>query len=72
MKSGTSFHDRNNIRDYVQAGETDASVISSRLGIQIEVVQRLVDKMTAPKELTRGQKAAATRAANKAAEDSAA
>jgi len=66
MKSGTSFHDRNDIRDYVNAGQTNARYISERLNIKESVVQGVVDSL-----LTRGQKAAATRAANKAKEEAA-
>ena len=68
MKTGTSFLDRNNIRDFVKAGNTNAAQISERLSIKKEVVQRVIDNLHTP-ELTRGQKAAATRAANKAAQE---
>lgn len=66
MKTGTSFLDRNNIKDFVVAGNLSAQEVSERLNIKVEVVQRVIDSFT-----TRGQKAAATRAANKAAKEAA-
>ena len=59
-KKSCNFLDLNNIRNFVEAGNTDASVIGSRLNIQPDTVQAFINTM-----LTRGQKAAATRAANK-------
>ena len=59
-KRSCNFFDVNNIREFVEAGNTDASVIGSRLNIQPETVQAFINTM-----LTRGQKAAATRAARR-------
>jgi len=63
MKQGTNYIERNYIRAYVNAGQTNARIISERLNLDIKAVQSFIDSLTP--ELTRGQKAAATRAANK-------
>jgi len=43
MKAGANFTDRNNIRDYVKAGQTNVSVIADRLKIDPKVVRNFVN-----------------------------
>ena len=42
MKPGVNFTDRNNIRDYVLAGQTNPTFIGERLKIDPKVVARFV------------------------------
>jgi hypothetical protein len=42
MKPGVNFTDRNNIRDYVLAGQTNPTIIGERLKIDPKVVARFV------------------------------
>jgi hypothetical protein len=48
MKKGCNFIDINNIRAYVNAGNTDAAQIGQRLGIAPATVQKFVDTMVTP------------------------
>jgi len=48
MKNGTDFTDRNNIRSFVEAGNTNANEISERLRIKAAVVQNYIDFLTPP------------------------
>lgn len=49
MKTGLNFQDRNDIRRYVEAGETtSAGEISQRLGIKSSTVQRYMDSLCPP------------------------
>ena len=66
MKISTNFEDKNRIREWAAEG-LDADAISERVRVKPEAVQAYLDSLTP--ELTRGQKAAATRAANKAAKE---
>ncbi len=62
MKSGCDFNDRNLIKALADEGRS-AESISVGTNIKLEVVKRFMPQA----ELTRGQKAAATRKANKEA-----
>jgi hypothetical protein len=47
-KVGTNFTDRNDIRDYVEAGVTDATRIARNLNCEVKPVQGYIDSLTAP------------------------
>jgi len=63
LKSGANFEEINEIRRSITAGEK-IKAISQRMNIKLHVVEAFSEV-----ELTRGQKAAATRAANRAAQE---
>ena len=48
MKTGTDFTDRNNIRAFVDAGNTNANEIGERLRIKPAVVQRYINHIAPP------------------------
>jgi hypothetical protein len=47
-KVGTNFTDRNDIKDYVDAGITDATRIARNLNCEVAPVQGCIDSLTAP------------------------
>jgi hypothetical protein len=45
---GTNFTDRNDIREYVDAGVTDAQRIGRNLNVEPRAVQGYIDSLTEP------------------------
>ena len=64
MKSGCDFNDRNFIKAMAESGKS-AAEISVVTNIKLPVVEKFMPQA----ELTRGQKAAATRKANQEAKE---
>ena len=50
-KRSCNFFDVNNIREFVEAGNTDAGQIGQRLNIAPATVQKFVDTMVRPSEV---------------------
>jgi hypothetical protein len=48
---GTNFTDRNDIREYVDAGVTDAQRIGRNLNVEPRAVQGYIDSLTEPVEV---------------------
>jgi hypothetical protein len=50
LRAGTNWSDRKEIKEYVDAGETNATRIARNLGVVVAPVQGYIDFLTAPAE----------------------
>ena len=56
VRLGTNFQDRNDIKRYVEQGETNADLIAANLKISKEPVQKYIDSLTKKPKPKRGPK----------------